>query len=218
VQIVRWNRETDQFEAGQWFKGRIYAERSDVSPDGQHLIYFAMGGVAWAIPATGGTWTAISRVPSLTASALWGQGDTWGGGGVFTSNSSFWLDADVNTFRIRDESGLRRESYDPGYSRMGRDGWIRKSSLYDPIYEKAIGCGWTLRKAGRSSGHELELPGKLKLKFSRWEWADWDRNRLVWTEAGSLRTAALSQQGPGDATILYDFNLPKPGAPDPGPQ
>jgi len=53
------------------------------SPDGQHMIYFAMGGVEWAIPATGGTWTAISELPSLKASALWGQGDTRGGGGMF---------------------------------------------------------------------------------------------------------------------------------------
>jgi len=38
------------------------------------MIYFAMGGVAWAIPKTGGTWTAISRVPSLTALALLATG------------------------------------------------------------------------------------------------------------------------------------------------
>lgn len=29
------------------------------------MIYFAMGGVAWAIPATGGTWTAISELRSV---------------------------------------------------------------------------------------------------------------------------------------------------------
>ena len=74
------------------------------------MIYFAMGGVAWAIPATGGTWTAISRVPSLRAIALWGQGDTWGGGGMFTSNTSYWLNLDINTFLIRDDSNLRRDS------------------------------------------------------------------------------------------------------------
>jgi hypothetical protein len=218
VQIVLWNRETDQFEAGHWFKGRIFADRSDISPDGQHLIYFAMGGVAWAIAATGGTWTAISLVPSLTASALWGQGGTRGGGGLFTSNDSFWLDSDASTFRIRDESGLRRESYEPGYSRMERNGWIKKGTAYDPIYERAIGCGWTLRRTGRESGHELERPGELRLKFIQWEWADWDRHRLVWAEAGSLRTATLSQRGPGDSTILYDFNLPMPGAPGPDRQ
>ena len=61
--------------------GRIFVERSDLSPDGSHLIYFTMGGLRWVIPATGGTWTAISQVPSLKAVALWGQGDTWGAEG-----------------------------------------------------------------------------------------------------------------------------------------
>lgn len=73
VRIVIWNRTNDKFKPGQWFKGRIYADRSDISPDGRHMIYFAMGGVAWAIPATRGTWTAISELPSLKATSLWGR-------------------------------------------------------------------------------------------------------------------------------------------------
>src|SRR3954465_4729128 len=83
VRLVIWDRANDRFKPGSWFKGRIFADRSDVSPDGRHMIYFAMGGVEWAIPATGGTWTAISELPSLKAAALWGQGDTWAGGGMF---------------------------------------------------------------------------------------------------------------------------------------
>src|ERR1700681_4054036 len=59
VRVVIWNRTNDKFKLGPWFKGRIFVDRSDLSPDGRHMIYFAMGGVAWAIPATGGTWTAI---------------------------------------------------------------------------------------------------------------------------------------------------------------
>jgi hypothetical protein len=50
-----WNRTNDEFTPGSWFKGRIFADRSDLSPDGRHMIYFAMGGVSWAIPATGGS-------------------------------------------------------------------------------------------------------------------------------------------------------------------
>ena len=73
VRLVIWDRANDKFKPGSWFKGRIFADRSDISPDGRHMIYFAMGGVAWAIPATGGTWTAISELPSLKAAALWGQ-------------------------------------------------------------------------------------------------------------------------------------------------
>jgi hypothetical protein len=130
VRIVIWNRVSDKFKPGQWFKGRIFGDCSDISPDGRHMIYFAMGGVAWAIPATGGTWTAISKLPSLKAEALWGQGDTWGGGGMFTSNKSFWLEATAETFLIRDNSGLRRETH----------GAHRASSTRVADGEGRVGC------------------------------------------------------------------------------
>ena len=202
--IVVWDRTTDTFNPGPWFRGKIYPDRSDVSPDGRHLIYFAMAGVAWAVPATGGTWTAISRLPSLTATALWGQGDTWGGGGVFTSNDSFWLEADANTSLIRDNSGLRREASPPAKSRLDRDGWDNKGTHF----EKTIGSNWTLQRLGQSGGYVLERFGECNLDCSAWEWADVDRGRLVWAERGCLRTAALQPQGPGVVNTLHDFNLP----------
>lgn len=209
VNIFFWNRENDRFKRGQRFKGRIFVDRSSLSPDGRHMIYFAMGGVSSAIGATRGTWTAISRAPSLTAIALWGQGDTWGGGGMFTSNNSYWLDANDNTFLIRDSSGLRRDVKPPAYSRMERDGWICK---YDSgsVFEKAIPKGWILRKIirhGRPERHELEqTEDHTKLLFPEWEWAEWDRKRLVWAEAGRLRAASLKSHELGTVRTLHDFN------------
>ena len=44
VCTVGWNRETDQFELGQWLRGHIYVKRSDISADGRHLLYFAGNG------------------------------------------------------------------------------------------------------------------------------------------------------------------------------
>jgi hypothetical protein len=41
VQIVKWSTNTDTFEEGQWFHGRIYERRCDLSPDGRLLVYFA---------------------------------------------------------------------------------------------------------------------------------------------------------------------------------
>jgi hypothetical protein len=147
-----------------------------------------MGGVAWAIPATGGTWTAISQLPSLKASALWGQGDTWSGGGFFLSNDTFWLEADDKTFLIRDHSGLRREVDRPHLrfrSREERDGWGGKGG--DPTaIEKSIRNGWILRKFG-------------------WA-AQGDRKRLVWAEKGCLRSARIGSHKLGPVRTLYDFN------------
>ncbi len=210
VHVFSWNREDDTFTEGPWFKGKIYADRSDLSPDGRFLLYFAMGGLKSAIPMTGGTWTAISRPPSLTAIALWGQGDTWGGGGMFTSKSSFWLDADANTFLIRDEGMLSRDFKRPPLSRMERDGWISiDSRSRKGIFEKSIGNGWTLRRTSRpdkADRHELErCESGLRFALPTWEWADWDRKRLVWTEAGILNAATLGPDGLGPIHTLHDF-------------
>jgi hypothetical protein len=208
VRLVIWDRSNDKFKPGPWFRGRIFADRSDISPDGRHMIYFAMGGVKWAISATRGTWTAISELPSLKATALWGQGDTWGGGGMFTSNCSFWLEADQNTFLIRDNSGLRRETYGPNrqyQSRMERDGWVAKKGRNGLIFEKNVREGWILRRDDRKGGYELEQPGECKLAFPAWEWAEWDRQRLVWADGGCVRTARIGTHTLGSINTLADF-------------
>lgn len=41
VLTIAWNTQTHEFCTGQWFKGRIYEHRSDLSPSGEKLIYFA---------------------------------------------------------------------------------------------------------------------------------------------------------------------------------
>ncbi len=85
VQLIKWSTATDVFEPGQWFNGRIYERRSDLSPDGSLLIYFAQKISAHSKKDTEYTyaWTAISRPPFLTALALWPKGDCWHGGGSF---------------------------------------------------------------------------------------------------------------------------------------
>ena len=35
VELILWNMHKDTFERGQWFKGRIYERRCDLSPDGK---------------------------------------------------------------------------------------------------------------------------------------------------------------------------------------
>ena len=41
VAVVGWDRSNDTFTLGQWLRGRIYPLRCDLSPKGEHLIYFA---------------------------------------------------------------------------------------------------------------------------------------------------------------------------------
>jgi hypothetical protein len=39
--LIKWHLKSDTFEIGQWFKGRIYERRCDLSPSGELLAYFA---------------------------------------------------------------------------------------------------------------------------------------------------------------------------------
>lgn len=86
VLLVHWDRATDRFHEGQWLRGRIYERRCDLSPSGTHLVYFA---AQWRRPMQ--TWTAVSRVPWLTALALFPKGDAYGGGGLFEGESTIAL-------------------------------------------------------------------------------------------------------------------------------
>src|SRR5439155_10107417 len=42
---ILWNRRRDEFQVGQWLRARLYERRSDISPDGGHMIYFVGKGV-----------------------------------------------------------------------------------------------------------------------------------------------------------------------------
>lgn len=135
VQVIHWDTATDTFTHGQWFHGRIYEKRCDLSPDGTLLIYFAQkmqkGGFD---PTYSYAWTAISRLPYLTALALWPNGCCWGGGGLFLSDKEVWLnqreDATVphpdhrpQGLTISHDGGGGGED-DPIHAlRLDRDGW-----------------------------------------------------------------------------------------------
>jgi hypothetical protein len=46
--LIAWRTDTDTFEHGAWFRGRIYEDRCDLSPDGELFLYFALQGSRWA--------------------------------------------------------------------------------------------------------------------------------------------------------------------------
>lgn len=80
VATILWDRRIDQFQLGQWLKGRICELRCDLSPDSKYFIYFAMNG-KWRSESRG-SWTAISREPYLKALVFVPWGGTYGGGGL----------------------------------------------------------------------------------------------------------------------------------------
>ena len=131
VQLIKWNLEDDTFEDGQWFKGRIYERRCDLSPSGTLLIYFA---ATHKEPLF--SWTAISKLPWFTALALWPKGDCWNGGGHFIGPYRIHLDhfpseniphpdfaSGCRKFQIQTFATARGEDTPVWHHTLKRDGW-----------------------------------------------------------------------------------------------
>lgn len=232
---VLWNRKTDEFRVGQWLRGRIYERRSDLSPDGRYLIYFAMNG-RWK-SETSGSWTAIAKAPWLKAIVLFGKGDCWNGGGLFTSEARYWLNDGYGHRSMQSSNLVRRDArYRPPefygsecsgvyYLRLQRDGWVMKpavSAKEFAVFEKPLLHGWVLRKyahveIGAPPGkgcywdeHELEHPESgQRIDGATWEWAELDGKRLAWAEGGCLFKASVNRSGLGERKLLHDFNSMK---------
>jgi hypothetical protein len=232
---IGWNLKTDEFEPGQWLRGRIYERRADLSPDGKYLIYFAMS-AKWG-SKTKGSWTAVSRAPWLKALVLLGKGDCWNGGGLFTSNSSYWVNDGYGHFPLQESAKLHRDlSFKPAgyyggecpsvyYPRLLRDGWTLRTriengkcnscTVFERVHPKK---GWVLRKfaheeVGSPPGkgcywdeHELEHTQGQRLSHPDWEWADFRDGDVLWAEAGCLHRSPVYSKEIGKSEMLLDTN------------
>lgn len=128
----------------------------------------------WSGPVKG-SWTAISRTPYLKALALWPWGDCWNGGGLFLSDSKYWLNVGFHQSVEDIVGGLRKklteesdypfeESYGgecPGiyYIRLQRDGWklLQRDSITPHerviLFEKELPRGWVLEMTAHATIH-----------------------------------------------------------------
>jgi hypothetical protein len=236
VCTVQWERRRDEFQVGQWLRGRIYERRSDLSPDGRYLIYFAMNG-KWTSEARG-SWTAISQTPYLKALAIFPKGDCWHGGGLFTGTRSYWLNDGYGHSELRNTEDLKRDlAFRPSgsvggeclsvyYPRLLRDGWtlidrvsVAKWKDFD-VFQKSLDAGWVLRKIAHAEigapvgkgcywdEHELLHPQSGKrIRYPHWEWAEIDGKRLVWAEKGKLFAGQIREEGVTGEAQLFDFNM-----------
>lgn len=234
VATLLWDRRTDKFQMGQWLRGRIYERRSDLSPDGRHIIYFAMNG-KWN-SETKGAWTAISVAPYLKAVALYAKGDCWHGGGLWTGPRSYWLNDGYGHTQLKTSSSFQRDTrYSPEgacggeclgvyFPRLLRDGWsMHELSAVEywkglTVFKKPLHSGWILRKLTHAGihhppgkgcywdEHELShLESGRTIEFPNWEWADIDGSRLVWAADGRLWAGHVDRSGLIETTELYDF-------------
>ena len=93
TQLILWDTNADTFTEGQWFKGKIYTERCDLSPDASKLICFVAKHYKGFKPNSinENNWTGISRPPYFTALARWMRSDTWLGGGYFEDDNTVYV-------------------------------------------------------------------------------------------------------------------------------
>jgi len=135
-----WNRRTNDIQTGQWLKGKVYHRRSDLSPDGKYIIYFAING-KWQDESRG-SWTTVSRYPYLKAIDFWPKGDTWQGGGLFTGPKQYTLYEAFGhtqhtlsgTFAVKRGMITTPIEKDQGLAvylvRLKRDGWTFQETRY----------------------------------------------------------------------------------------
>ncbi len=166
TQLLKWDLKADTVMPGQWVKKAVYPRRSDLSPDGRHLIYFA----ATHAGGDASNWTAISRPPYWTALHFYGQYHAWNGGGVFTDDRHYWPDLGFgSSVASKVASGLVRLQNPPSWitpmrgedpvvyiPRLQRDGWTlegkeksRKGAFRAKdtwVFSRLIRENWLLRK------------------------------------------------------------------------
>lgn len=174
VLTLSWNTDSHEIRRGQWFKGRIYERRCDLSPSGEKLIYFA---AKHREPLY--TWTAVSRPPFLTALAMWPKGDAWGGGGLFENERLIRLNHRAGEMKVADDFHLARKTVIEPFGR--RPGWGED----DPIMSaRMTRDGWVLRQAGTSREN----------KYGSKVWFEFPEN-IVWTKARGGWTLEIRTTG-----------------------
>jgi hypothetical protein len=170
VQVIRWDTRDDTFEFGHWFHGHIYVGRSDLSPDGTFLIYFANKFNRKTVSDKEYTyaWTAISKPPLLTAVALWPKGNCWHGGGLFSGARDVFLNHRPNVavahpkhgprgFRVTSNPQACGEDDPVLVPRMTRDGWKFTQGLeYDYKARRAVRPA-VMEKTSKKGGMTLRV-------------------------------------------------------------
>ncbi|MGA2177905.1 MAG: hypothetical protein ABSH38_23330 [Verrucomicrobiota bacterium] len=173
VQLIKWDLRDDTFEHGQWFKGRIYERRCDLSPAGALLIYFA---ATYKQPLQ--SWTAISKVPWFTAVAMWPKGDGWNGGGYFVGPYEIHLDHSqressphpqfvkgCRKVRISSWATARGEDVPVWHFLLKRDGWSQTAIGTWGEYGEAKGYAWKAKTPEEWRKPHPKLPIHLEMRI-----------------------------------------------------
>jgi len=226
--VGRWNLSEKRYEAGGWLKGRIFPRRSDLSPDGRFLCYFAHKPNAnWKY---GETYVALSKLPWLTALHAFGTCGTWTRGFYFTEDQKTAIPGNVTLpvpYGLRPTpliqfAGERLRSWQEALDspqRVPGDTWderrnarIRKRQPGGDCLLCQESVGWAGSEFGVDQAVDglrihywLETDNGIQL-LDHLQWADWDSQGrlLAATRSGNLQICLLDGDG---FEILFEEDL-----------
>jgi hypothetical protein len=239
--VGRWDLDALRYEPGAWLRGRLFPRRSDLSPDGRWLCYFAHKPTArWE---HGEAYVAVSRLPWLTALHAFATCGTWTRGYHFARDSE--SDATLapplagapipyalrSTPAVQFETERRRgwEEAPDSPPRAPGDAWDQhrnaRMQKRQPGGERLLtveSLGWAGGEFGSHQAvdglrvrYALEVDGNLTV-LDDLQWADWDSagRLLAATRAGALQVRVL---GPAGMATIFSEDLtrfePEPVAP-----
>ncbi len=213
--IGRWDLKEMRYEPGAWLKGRIFPRRSDLSPDGRFLCYFAHKPTAsWD---KGEAYVAVSKLPWLTALHAFPTCGTWTRGYHFTEKTDRANPDDANLpipFGLRpipvvQFANERRRGWTEAKAspqRDSNDAWDERRNARlqkpQPGGDRLL-CVESVGWAGGEFGVHQAVDG-LRVRYSleadgdihpldHLQWADWDQGGrlLAATRSGKLRIMDL---------------------------
>lgn len=231
-----------RYDPGGWLAGRLFPRRSDLSPDGRLLCYFAhKPGATWVY---GDTYVAVAKLPWLTALHAFATCGTWTRGYYFTDDAGDSSDielpggyrlrpAPVAQFATERRRGWQEAAHSP--ARGANDFWDQRRNAVmqkrQPGGERLLrveSLGWAGGEFGVGQAvdglrvsYSLES-GTQALRLDDVQWADWDADGrlLVATRDGRLAIRQLhaeSKMGNGFETVFeQDLSLLEPN-PTPAP-
>jgi hypothetical protein len=226
--VGRWDLAAQRYEPGAWLRGRIFPRRSDLSPDGRVLCYFAHKPTAtWK---QGEAYVALSKLPWLTALHAFGTCGTWTRGFFFTENddSDDLQDAKLpipyglRSIPIIQFANERRRGWEESPNsppRDPKDVWDQRRNARmqkcQPLGKRVLyveSVGWAGGEFGVDQAvdglrvrYSLESDGNLK-QLDELQWADWDREGQLLAATGNGKLQVWNLDGEG-SKILFEQDL-----------
>ena len=235
--VGRWDLVKKRYEPGAWLHGRIFPRRSDLSPDGRFLCYFAhKTSATWQ---HGEAYVALSKLPWLTALYAFPTCGTWTRGYHFTEDQASEKPEDaalpihygLRSIPVVQFANERRRGWSEAPDsppRIVGDTWDEGRNARIQKRQPGGGrllCVESVGKAGGAFGVDQAVDG-LRVRYwletdediqpiNHVQWADWDREGrlLAATRDGKLQILDLDS---GGSNPLFEEDL-SASEPSPAP-